>query len=110
MHLVKQSTGNCVWAEAGASRYVCGVMASAETFYPLAQAFELLATRLDHSDSPERRKSLLKRMRVVIDEIDELLLREAVNSSRKPQERIHANHGIEKVLKSPSKARATIAP
>jgi len=82
----------------------------AETFYRLAQAFELLAIALDDSDNLEDRKDLLTRMKALIDEIDELLHREAVDSKGEPPERIRAVHDLEKFLKSASKTQATIVP
>ena len=82
----------------------------AETFYRLAQAFELLAIALDDCDNPQDRKGLLREMSVVIDEIDELLRGEAADSKRKASERINIDIELEKLLKSASKMRASVNP
>ncbi len=47
-----------------------------DRFKRLAQQFDVLAENLQSCTAPPQRGELLKRMRIVIDEIDRLLLQE----------------------------------
>ena len=67
-------------------------MPDARTFSHFAEEFDLLATALDDSSDPEQRKILLTRMKVVIDQIDDLILQDA-SLYRVPMSRGHANGG-----------------
>ena len=53
-------------------------MAQTQAFYSLAQEFDLLALAPGESANPEEREDLLMRMKAVIDELDERVLREAL--------------------------------
>jgi hypothetical protein len=74
-HQIERFTGNRVLARLAVRFSVIVFLPNhvSPKFYRFAQEFELLAINLDRSDEPERRKVLLRRLRVVIDEIDELM-------------------------------------
>jgi hypothetical protein len=72
-------------------------------FCRFAQEFELLAIALDDSDDQEQRMALLRRMRAVIEGIDELVRQNAVG-----EERIH-DHELDRFLVLASKVEASIA-
>jgi hypothetical protein len=81
-----------------------------ETFYRLAQSFEMIAIALDDARNVEDRKDLLGRMKAVIDEIDEALRLEALDPKPKSPTQFHADHELERLLKSASKIQTTVVP
>jgi DNA primase len=54
----------------------------------LSEQFEVLAGQMETAGEPEQRKELLRRMRVIIAEIDELVLREDLQPDLKEKARI----------------------
>ena len=64
-------------------------MVSTERFYRFAQEFQLLAMALDNAGDPDSRKELLGRMKAMVDEMDEAIRQEAVDSRECLNESMH---------------------